>query len=89
MYLKQGTLVKVEDQEKPLLKNTDGKVFEVSYIVYFIWEKLDGRTSLKEIDEQIKKVSQTTEDLDSFAKKAVDELAKVDLVKEKSAETFA
>ena len=83
MYVKQGSIEKADDVQDPILKNPDGKVFKVTYIVAFVWDKLDGKTTLKAIDTEIQTLSKEKLDTDiSISNEAVKELLKVGLVAE-------
>tara|TARA_B100001971_G_scaffold84647_1_gene78247 strand:- start:356301 stop:356555 length:255 start_codon:yes stop_codon:yes gene_type:complete len=83
MFIKKGELAKMNEEEKPLLKTEAGKVFEVSYIVAYVWDKLDGETPLTEIESNISQVTKSApEDVENIGQKIVDELLKVNLVQE-------
>ena len=83
MFIKKGELAKMNEEEKPLLKTENGKVFEVSYIVAYVWEKLDGKTSLEEIETKISDVTKSKpEEVENIGIKIVEELQKVNLVAE-------
>ncbi len=92
MYKKLGSYFETgEGKETPHLKSQDGKVYKVTPIVAFVWDKLDGETSLDTITTQIKKILEPDEasreknispELDSVSKEIVTELEKINLVAE-------
>ena len=54
MYLKKGSILNESETKNPILKSPDGETFEVSHVVAFIWNKLDGQTETPEVIEYIK-----------------------------------
>ena len=82
MFMKKGNLVSSEDAEKPLLESPEGKRYEVTHVVAYVWENLDGKTSLDSINNKIKEISSPDESIDfsQFSHTIADELLKVDLI---------
>jgi hypothetical protein len=87
MYIRQGKLDKEPNSKKRIIRNLEGKSYEVTHIVAFVWEKLDGQTNLNSINNQIKKFStDDSKNLDELSQTIVQELLKVGLVKEQTSE---
>jgi hypothetical protein len=82
-YLKQGHLEISNQDEDIFLRNSDGKLFNVTPIVAFVWEQLNGEHSLDQIETNIKdKVGNLYHEKDTnITEKIINELQKVDLVK--------
>lgn len=82
MFIKKGYLIQREEREsKPLIQNPEGHSYEVSHVVAFVWDKLDGRTSLKEVSTNMEKQSEVTDvDYSKIVENVVSELEKVNLV---------
>jgi hypothetical protein len=87
MYIRQGKLDKEPNSKKRIIRNLEGKSYEVTHIVAFVWEKLDGQTNLNSINNQIKKFStDDSKNLDELSQTIVQALLKVGLVKEQNSE---
>lgn len=84
MYEKTGTLMQSNDKPDLFIENKDGKVFRVSYIVMYVWDKLDGKTSLESINEDIQSIvknDSTNYDCATIAQEVVQQLLPCELVK--------
>ncbi len=66
MYKRLGSLVTNDNSKEPLITTECGKVYQITYIVAFVWEKLDGNTTLNSINEEIKKLVPEDSDNSSY-----------------------
>ena len=86
MYLKKGTFEQTQqdvNSEKVLLRTEKGKLYQVSHIVAFVWERLDGEKKLSQIEDEIVNIAQLENDeVTAISSKIVQELMDVNLVAE-------
>lgn len=83
MIARTGELMQVNGDEKPILKNPEGKAYKVSYIVAYVWEKLDGRTKKSKIvDDLCSKGNLEKDTLDSKIQWIIQELMRTGLAHE-------
>lgn len=81
MYIKKGKLCHESNYGNPVLQNTSGQAYEVSFVAAFIWERLDGSTPLSVIEEEISRVGDISrEKLRKSTDLILRELQKVGLV---------
>ncbi len=81
MYIKKGSLCRESLSGNPILKNSNGQAYEVSFIAAFIWERLDGETSLPLIKEEVTKVGDISQEkLGEIWDLVLTELEKVGLI---------
>lgn len=59
MFIKRGHFneERTTNKSKPILDNPEGKSFQVTYMSAFIWETLDGNTSISEVSKKIEDTS--------------------------------
>jgi len=82
MFIRKGTIDKDTSSEKRLITNIYGKSYEVTHLMAFVWEKLDGNTTLNSINKEIKKIVRDENiHLSQLTRFLVEEMEKVDLVK--------
>ena len=82
MFIRKGKFVKNMNSEKPRLTNTYGNSYEVSHIMAFVWQRLDGQTSLNSINNEIKKILDDQDvNLNTLTDALVGEMEKVHLIK--------
>jgi uncharacterized protein YeeX (DUF496 family) len=82
MFKRRGKISKDSTTEKPLIEDTDKRVYKVSHVVAYVWESLDGETSLESINSKIKSITEDEElDLDTITQSIAQELLKVNLIK--------
>lgn len=92
MYEKIGVLKQQEGKEDLFIENDQGKVYKVSYIVMYIWDKLDGETTLEEINEDIKSIVEEDNnqiDCNTITHEVVNQLLPCELAKKASTEVNA
>lgn len=81
MYFKNGKLSKDSESGKPIIQNTGGQSYEVSFIAAFVWERLDGTTPLSDIKEEMTRTGDITlEKLGEVVELNLAEMEKVQLV---------
>lgn len=87
MYKKKGSYCRETPSGNPVIQNLNGQAYEVSYVAAFIWDKLDGKTSLNEVEEEIFKHGDMSKDkLRAKVKNILTELEKVALLSSESHE---
>ncbi|WP_417335757.1 PqqD family protein [Halobacteriovorax marinus] len=83
MFIKRGHYNKerTTDRSNPILNNPEGKSFQVTYMSAFIWEALDGETSINEISQKIEETSKLDKpELSNIVESIVHQLRDVGLV---------
>ena len=90
MLQKTGSLKFSSGEGEVVLENELGKNYQVNTVMAFIWEKLDGKTSIRQIQEELSDLMSISEnesiELIDFT---VKELHKISLLKKPDEETFA
>ena len=83
MFIKRGTFNEEQttDKSKPILVTPEGKSFEVTYMSAFIWEELDGSTSIIDVSKKIERTSKINKpELKNIVKSIILQLEDVGLV---------
>jgi hypothetical protein len=87
MFIRQGKLEQETNSKKPIIQTQAGKAYQVTHVVAFVWEKLDGQTNLNSINNQIQRFAKDdSQDLSELSQTIVEELLKVGLVKKQVSE---
>lgn len=85
MYMKKGQVFnspEVKDNEH-FLQNDEGKVYQVSETVLFVWDKLDGKTKMDDINDAIMSITDVDkEEIQNISKTITNQLESVNLVAE-------
>ena len=87
MYVKLGKISKESKTGNPIIKNLNGQSFEVTFIAAFVWDRLNGATSLSSIKNEISQVGDISQDkLGESIELILLELEKVGLVTQRENE---
>ena len=82
MFKKLGQ-IKSTESEAPHLETEEGKVYKVSFVVAFVWERLDGKTNLATVQDELENFTEAKPtELKEVMKKIVNELISVNLLKD-------
>lgn len=83
MYIKQGSHVSTVHADNPILKTPEGQGYEVSFVAAFIWQYLDGKTSIEEVSQKLKVTGNVdSPNLTTTVQKIAVELKNVGLLRE-------
>lgn len=83
MFLKRGQLGEDEsiDKERPILTTPEGKSFQVTYMSAFIWDELDGKTTISDVSKKIETTSKVNKpELPNIVESIILQLKDVGLV---------
>ncbi|PIK13616.1 PqqD family protein [Halobacteriovorax sp. JY17] len=83
MFLKRGRFNKEQtvNKSKPILMTPEGKSFQVTYMSAFIWEELDGKTSISDVSKKIENTSKINKpELSNIVESIILQLRDVGLV---------
>lgn len=83
MLQRQGKILEQTSNSRPMLQTESGTSYEVSMLIAFVWERLDGSTPINSIKSELKEISDiSTELLDQHLERVTTELLGAGLAKE-------
>ena len=81
MYRRLGNLESHKDRDNPVLRTPKGHAFEVSYLAAYVWKKLDGKTSLNQVMQEVSDIGDISADeITEQVNDIIFELQKIGLV---------
>ena len=83
MFLKRGQFNKEQtvNDSQPILMTPEGKSFQVTYMSAFIWEELDGKTTVLDVSKKIENTSKVNKpELSNIVESIILQLKDVGLV---------
>lgn len=83
MFIKRGQFneERTTNKSKPILVTPEGKSFQVTYMSAFIWEELDGSTSITDVSKKIEDTSKINKpELSNIVESIILQLKDVGLV---------
>lgn len=81
MFIKRGNVRPTGDEKNTILQTPEGNPYKVSFMVAYVWEQLDGKSSVDDIVENVKTVGKIDNpELPGIVDEIITELKKVGLV---------